>query len=795
MVLSEVVQNKSIIRITYALGKSKKHSHKPKAEESIQEKLYLLHMDLCGPMRIQSINGRKYISVIVDDYSRFTWVKFLLSKDEVLDFVIKFLKMIQVHLNATFHNIKTDNGTKFVNQTLKAYYEEAEAVVAACYTQNRSLYQKSHNKTPYELLHDRKPYISNIHVLGALCYPTNDGEDLAMASKQFSSEPGTKLLTPRTISSGLVPNIPSSTPYVPPTKNDWKILFQPMFDEYLNPPPCVDPQVPVVIAPDHAISTGTHSSTTIDQDAPSSSTSQTTQETPSLVIHLDVEEANHDIKVAHMDNNPNVDFPIPEPSSKESSTQVVILNNSYKEALTESCWIEAMQEKLNEFERLEVWELAPRPDHVMIITLKWFYKVQLDELGGVLKNKARLVARGYRQEEGKDFKESFALVARLEAIRIFIAFTAHINMVVYQMDVKTAFLNGILREEVYVSPPDGFVDPENPNHVYKLKKSLYGLKQVPRAWYDLLSSFILSQKFTKGTVDLTLFVRREGKDILLSPRCIFLNQSKYALESLKKYGMETCEPANTLMVEKSKLDEDPQGKAIDPTRYRGMIGTLMYLTSSRPDLVFPVCDSCIALKAFADDDHAGCQDTKKSMFGSMQLLGDRLVSLSSKKQKSTAISSTEAEYIALCPRNLYAVVPTILDTCLRVEGVDFTDVLDDDATLAFLIVLGYKGPLYKHTNRFMDHMHQPWRTLAAIIKKCLSGKTASNDKLRKSRIDTLWGMFYRENVDYPKLIWEDLAFQIDQRKKRDQDVKICYFPDSLKSSSITSSINTILSPT
>ncbi|GJS82808.1 retrovirus-related pol polyprotein from transposon TNT 1-94 [Tanacetum coccineum] len=151
----------------------------------------------------------------------------------------------------------------------------------------------------------------------------------------------------------------------------------------------------------------------------------------------------------------------------------------------------------------------------MIITLKWIYKVKLDELGGVLKNKAHLVARGYHQEEGIDFEESFALVAQLEAIRIFIAFAAHMNMVVYKMYVKTAFLNGIPREEVYFSQPDGFVDTENPNHAYKIKKALYSLKQAPRAWYDLLSSFLLSQKFTKGTVDPTLFVRRKGNDILL----------------------------------------------------------------------------------------------------------------------------------------------------------------------------------------------------------------------------------------------------------------------------------------
>ncbi|GKC40170.1 retrovirus-related pol polyprotein from transposon TNT 1-94 [Tanacetum coccineum] len=241
---------------------------------------------------------------------------------------------------------------------------------------------------------------------------------------------------------------------------------------------------------------------------------------------------------------------------------------NYNEALKESCWIETMQEELNGFKRLEVWELVPRPDRVMIITLKWIFKVKLDELGGVLKNKARLVARGYRQEEGIDFEESFAPVARLEAIRIFIAYAAHKNMIVYQIDVKTAFLNGILREEVYVSQPDGFVDQDNLNHVYKLKKALYELKHAPRA----------------------------------CPRGIFLNQSKYALEIIKKYGMETSDPVDTPMVEKSKLDADPQGKEVDPTRYRGMIGSLMYLTASRPDLVFVVC-MCARYQAKPTEKH------------------------------------------------------------------------------------------------------------------------------------------------------------------------------------------------
>ncbi|GKC15160.1 retrovirus-related pol polyprotein from transposon TNT 1-94 [Tanacetum coccineum] len=197
----------------------------------------------------------------------------------------------------------------------------------------------------------------------------------------------------------------------------------------------------------------------------------------------------------------------------------------------------------------------------------------------------------------------------------------HMNMIVNPNGDKTSFLNDILHEEVYVRQPDGFVDQDNLNHVYKLKKALYGLKQAPRAWYDQLSKFILSKEFSKGTVDPTLFIRRQGLQISQSPRGILINQSKYALESLKKYGMEFSDPVDTPMVEKSKLDEDTQGKTVDPTHYRGMVGTLMYLTASRPGLTFAVCmcawglwypkDSSIALTAYADADHAGCQDTRR----------------------------------------------------------------------------------------------------------------------------------------------------------------------------------------
>ncbi|GJZ27352.1 retrovirus-related pol polyprotein from transposon TNT 1-94, partial [Tanacetum coccineum] len=282
-----------------AMGKSKKKPHKPKSKDTNQEKLYLLHMDLCGPMRVASVNGKKYILVIVDDYSRFTWVKCLRSKDEALDFIIKFLKMIQVRLKAPVRRIRTDNGTEFVNQTLREYYEKvgishetsvarspqqngvverrnrtlikaartmliyakaplflwAEAVATACYTQDRSTIHLCHGKTPYELLHDKLPDLSFFHVFGALCYLINDSENLdfdeltTMASEHNSSEPALHEMTPATINLGLMPNPPPSTPFVPPSRTDWDILFKPLFDELLNPPPSVDLPAPKVIAP------------------------------------------------------------------------------------------------------------------------------------------------------------------------------------------------------------------------------------------------------------------------------------------------------------------------------------------------------------------------------------------------------------------------------------------------------------------------------------------------------------------------------------------------------------------
>ncbi|GKB68843.1 retrovirus-related pol polyprotein from transposon TNT 1-94 [Tanacetum coccineum] len=350
-----------------------------------------------------------------------------------------------------------------------------------------------------------------------------------------------------------------------------------------------------------------------------------------------------------------------------------------KEAMTDPAWIDSMQEELLQFKRLDVWVLVPAPDNIKPLTLKWLFKNKHDEENTVIRNKTRLVVRGYRQEEGIDFEESFAPVARMEAIRIFLAYAAHKSFIVFQMDVKTAFLHGSLKEDVYVCQPEGFIDADHPSHVYKLKKVLYGLKQVPRAWYDELSKFLLQNHFSKGTIDPMLFIRRFDDDILV------------VQEILKKYGMETCDPIGTPMEIKDKLDLDKNGTLVDATKYHSMIGALMYLTSSRPNIIQATClcaryqakptekhlkevrrifrylrgivnvglwytkDSAFELTGFLDADYAGFTDSFNSTFGGAQFLGKKLVSWSSKKQDCTYVVTARKHNMCLiylqCPKS------------------------------------------------------------------------------------------------------------------------------------------------
>ncbi|GKD18838.1 retrovirus-related pol polyprotein from transposon TNT 1-94 [Tanacetum coccineum] len=354
------------------LGKSKKHTHKPKIENTNLEVLNTLHMDLCGPMRVQTINGKKYILVIVDDYSRFTWVKFLRSKDETPEVVIKFLKQIQVGLNKTVRYIRTDN----------VPVNSADTPSSTTIDQDTpSLSHSPSSSTLQSLsLHQGVTAESTIREDNPFAHVNNDSF-INLFALDYSFEAS---------SSGDLSS--AESPYVTPKLHHLgKWSKDHPFDNIIG---------------NHSRSVSTRKQLAID----------------ALWCLY-------------------------------NSVLSKVEPKNFKSAITEDCWFQAMQDEIHEFDRLQ----------------------------------ARLVAKGYRQEEGIDFEESFAPVACIEAIRIFIANAASKNMTIYQMDVKTTFLNGELKEEVYVCQPERFVDPDHPTHVYRLKKALYGLNQAPWAWYDTLS--------------------------------------------------------------------------------------------------------------------------------------------------------------------------------------------------------------------------------------------------------------------------------------------------------------------
>jgi hypothetical protein len=399
-----------------------------------------------------------------------------------------------------------------------------------------------------------------------------------------------------------------------------------------------------------------------------------------------------------------------------------------EEALDDPDWVMAMQEESNNFTWNEVWSLLERPKQNIIGT-KWVFRNKQDEHGVVTRNKVRLVAKGFTQIEGLDFGETYAPAARLESIHILLAFATYHDFKLYQMDVKSVFLNGPISELVYVEQPPGFEDSKFPNHVYKLHKTLYGLKQAPRVWYECLKDFVLRKGFEIGKADPTLFTHKVNKDIFVCQIYVddiifgstnqswcenfsrimtkrfemsmmdeltfflgfqikqlkkgtFICQTKYTKDILKKFDMENAKPIKTLMPTNGHLDLNEDGKAIDQKVYRFMIGSLLYLCASRPDIMLSLCmcarfqanpkechlmvvkrilrylvytpyldlwypkGSTFNLLGYFDSDYAGCKVDRKSTSGTYQFLGRSLVSWSSKKQNSAALSTAEAEYVA-----------------------------------------------------------------------------------------------------------------------------------------------------
>ncbi|GJY79193.1 gag-pol polyprotein [Tanacetum coccineum] len=595
------------------LSKAKMSSFKTKAVPSSKGWLNLLHMDLCGPMHVESINGKKCILLIIDDYSRYTWTLFLRSKDEILEAARTMLSASKLPL-----------------------FFWAEAITTACYTQNRSLIIPRHEKTPYHIINGIKPSLKRLYILGCTCYITRDGEnlnkmkekgdscilvgyftqskgyivynkrtrlivesihinfdeikELSMASdyKNSSPAPPRQMTSVDNYTSGLAPQRQKASDYdnsgpVPQlqkTSNHNHLELESnehstepsssschLFEEYFTTRnQSVSKSFPLF-------------DNSKQQDIQPTAKFQTTTELITPTTTIIVEENNTDIHAedAQIDENEfyNI-FSTAVCEEAESSTHYVDSSNmhtfyqhhqsehrwtkdhrleqvhgnpSKPEAMDDSTWIGTMQDELHQFDRLQVWELVDKP----------FGKT----------------------EEGIDFEESFALVARLEAIWIFIAYAAHKSFPIYQIDVKTAFLNGPLKEEVYVAQPEGFVDPDHPEKVYRQRKTLYGLKQAPRAWYDELLNFLMSKGFTKDTIDPTLLTIRYGEHILLVQ--IYVDDIFFG----------TLDP---------------------PIPKRYLKGSL------NMGFWYPK-DSGFELTAFSDADYVGCIDTHKRTYEGIQFLG------------------------------------------------------------------------------------------------------------------------------------------------------------------------------
>ncbi|KAL8156686.1 hypothetical protein AgCh_001692 [Apium graveolens] len=741
------------------LGKQVKTSFTAKNKVSTSVPLQLLHLDLFGPERYVSLGGKNYAFVIVDDYSRFTWVLFLRTKDEAFIEFKDLITNLETKYSFKLKTIRSDHGGEFekdfitfcksrgithefsaprtpqqngvverknrtLQETARTLLHEsklprkfwAEAVHTSCYVLNRVLIRPILLKTPYELLKKRTPNISYFRVFGSKCFildtQNNRGKFDAKSTEGIFLGYSTTSKAYRVYNS---------------VKNKVEESINISFNESSRNISQIDEDTADLsshsqMRQSHSEKSQSHSDKSNSQVSPgpsqssdnSSGSTQASDEssgspkTPDSVSNLNYvtpldKSSQAEMRQSLLNETTPIHFQADNSNEEEmSNIQLPKSSRTVKnhppdnlltdldqgistrsrlhnlcafcafvaefepknaqEAVADEHWSVAMQEELNQFERCDVWELVPPPQDVKIIGTRWVFKNKKDEDGNIIRNKARLVAQGYNQQEGIDYDETYAPVARLEAIRILMAFAAHKKFKLYQMDVKSAFLNGYLKEEVYVKQPPGFIHEKYPNYVYKLKKSVYGLRQSPRCWYERLSQFLVNNGFIRGTLDPTLFIFHKRDNFLLvqvyvddivfgssneslckgfsdcmhkefdmslmgelqyflglqinqSHAGIFIHQGKYIKDLLKRFALDHVTPKSTPMSTSVKLTKDEQGTLVDVTKFR-------------------------------DADYAGSQVDRKSTSGACEFLGDCLVAWHSKKQTSVALSTAEGEYIA-----------------------------------------------------------------------------------------------------------------------------------------------------
>ncbi|GJU06736.1 putative ribonuclease H-like domain-containing protein [Tanacetum coccineum] len=750
-------------------GKQHRASCKTKVLNPITKPLFMLHMDLFCPTFVRSLMHKKYFLVVTDDYSRFSWVFFLATKDETSEILKNFIKEIENLVDKKVKIIRSDNGTKFKNKVMDDFCREKEAVSTACYVHNRVLIVKPHNNTPYELFRGFKPAIGFMKPFGCHVTILNTLDSLgkfdgksdegffigySLSSKAFRVYNTRTKKVQENLHIEFLENKPMLEGNGPKWLFDIDSLTESM--NYKNQ----DSQDYIVMPIwKDASYFDLHSQNANDAEPRYVADDQIKDKDGSHDENDDIEKSNDDSSlkdVGTADQQVNIVSPEVSTGSREVSTAFPKVNiatpedlvgpsHSSEDLQVESFNIQDDQEvdlgnipnsyavpttpntRIHKDHPIEhVWILVDLPKGHRAIGTKWVYRNKKDERGIVIRNKARLVAQGHTQEEGIDYDEVFAPVARIEAIRMFLAYASYMGFMVYQMDVKSAFLYGQIEEEVYVCQPLGFEDPDHPDKVYKVEKALYGLHQAPRAWYETLANYLLRNRFQRGKINQTLFIKRQKGHILLvqiyvddiifrstlkelcdefeklmkdkfqmssmgeltfflrlqiqqKKKGIIISHDKYINEILRKFNYTDVKSASTLVDLEKPLVQDGDAINVDEHLYRSMIGSLMYLTASRPDIMFAVCacarfqvspktshllavkrifrylkgkltlglwyskDSPLELVAYTDSDYAGATQDRKSTTGGCQFLGNRTVEASTDSEGVITITTTIEE--------------------------------------------------------------------------------------------------------------------------------------------------------
>ena len=792
------------------LGKHPRNSFGP-ARYRARGVLETVHTDICGPITPASHGGKRYFITFIDDYSRKCWIYFLKEKSEAFETFKKFKAQVEKTTGRYIKALRSDRGGEYLSKQFRDYCEEhgirrfytapytpqqngvaerknrtivdatrsmlktkglpkeywAEAAMCSVYVQNRCPHQILGQKTPQEFWSGHKPNVSHLRVFGSLAYahvPDQQRRKLEDKSRKL-------------IFVGYCDKSKAYRLY-DPVEDKVTISRDVQFDEdsawnWSEGRETEESNPEVVAAPfSEELIVG-------DGQSPESRRNDTEEGETSGSGRSSANEPS--------DSEPrNPRFRSLEDIYHQGEVHLVCLladseNITYSEARKDSEWVKAMDEEIKAIEKNDTWELADLPKGKKTIGVKWVFKKKMNPKGEVERHKARLVVKGYRQKAGIDYDEVFAPVARMETIRLLVSIAAQEEWPIYQMDVKSAFLNGVLKETVFVEQPEGY--EKSPGKVLRLKKALYGLKQAPRAWNERIDNYFKRKGFEQCPSEYALYIKAEEKEKLIvalyvddlifmgnsqrlisefkkdmmrefemtdlglmryflgievkqSKDGIFISQEKYANDILKRFGMENSNPMATPMEPKAKLSKKDKGETVDESLYRSLVGSLRYLTCTRPDISFAVgkisrymeepksshwkaakrilryvkgtadlgmlyprgTNQFAKLAGFSDSDWCGDSDDRRSTTGFVFYFGPTAFTWQSRKQPIVTLSTCEAEYVAASACVNHTIWLRNLLEDLRLVPDEPTEIKVDNKSAIELA----KNPVYHERSKHID---------------------------------------------------------------------------------------------